>query len=70
MLVLTMQEVGERVFSAKMWKALDEDGLPAAVWANVWPAVQYRVFLLFQNSFLAAMSCAGWGQVHTRQILG
>ena len=47
---LTLREVEEKVFSAKKFKAPGDDGLPAAVWANVWPAVRDRVLLLFQSS--------------------
>jgi hypothetical protein len=47
---LTMEEVEQRVFAAKSWKAPGEDGLPAMVWKQVWPMVKDRVLLLFQAS--------------------
>ena len=47
---LTMEEVERRVFAAQSWKAPGEDGLPAVVWKQVWPAVKERVLVLFQTS--------------------
>ena len=47
---LTMEEEGSRVFAAKSWNALRDDGLPAMVWKQLWPAVKGRVLLLFQTS--------------------
>ncbi|KAL9575787.1 hypothetical protein ACKAV7_000029 [Fusarium commune] len=39
---LTMEEVEEKVMEAKGWKAPGEDGLPAMVWKQQWPAVKER----------------------------
>jgi hypothetical protein len=47
---LTMEEVEQKVQSAKPWKAPGEDGLPAMVWKQLWPVVKDRVLLLFQTS--------------------
>jgi hypothetical protein len=47
---LTVEEVERGVFAAKSWKAPGEDGLPAVVWKQVWPAVKEQVRLLFQTS--------------------
>ncbi len=47
---LTMEEVEQKVLSAKPWKAPGEDGLPAMVWKQLWPVVKKRVLLLFQTS--------------------
>ena len=47
---LTMEEVEQKVLSAKPWKAPGEDGLPAMVWKQLWPVVQDRVLHLFQTS--------------------
>lgn len=47
---LTIEEVKDKVFAAKSWKAPGDDGLPAEVWKQTWPAVKDRVLSLFQTS--------------------
>jgi len=47
---LTMEEVEQKVMSAKPWKAPGEDGLPVMVWRQIWPVVKERVLHLFQTS--------------------
>jgi hypothetical protein len=57
---LTMEEVERRVFAAQPWKAPGEDGLPAMVWKQVWPAVKERVLILFQTSLDEGVLPAQW----------
>ena len=45
-----MEEVEPKVLAAKSWKAPGDDGLPAIVWKQIWPAVKERVLSLFQAS--------------------
>ncbi|PNH26385.1 hypothetical protein VD0002_g6637 [Verticillium dahliae] len=47
---ITMEEVERRLFATKSWKAPGEDGLPAMVWKQVWPAVSNRVLDIFRAS--------------------
>jgi hypothetical protein len=47
---LTMEEIECCLMKTKPWKAAGEDGLPAGVWRQVWPAVSESVRQLFQTS--------------------
>ncbi|KAE8551008.1 hypothetical protein EYB25_007240 [Talaromyces marneffei] len=47
---LTMEEIEKKVFETNPWKVSGEDGLPAMVWRQLWPAVKERVFYIFQTS--------------------
>lgn len=42
-----MEEVEQKVLTAKPWKAPGEEGFPAMVWRQLWPVVKDRVFHLF-----------------------
>jgi hypothetical protein len=48
--VITLEEVERQLHAAKSWKAPGDDGLPVAVWKQVWPTVKYHVLALFQQS--------------------
>jgi hypothetical protein len=48
--VLTLEEIESCLMKTKPWKAAGEDGLPAGVWRQVWPAVKESVRNLFQTS--------------------
>ncbi len=64
---LSVEEVEQRVFAVKSWKAPGEDGLPAIVWKQVWPVVKDRVLLLFQTSLDSSCLPIQWR--HAKIIL-
>lgn len=47
---LTAEEIESCLMKTKPWKAAGEDGLPAGVWRQVWPAVKECIRHLFQTS--------------------
>lgn len=47
---ITLDEVERQLSAAKSWKAPGEDGLPVAVWKQIWPVVKDRVLALFRAS--------------------
>lgn len=47
---LSEEEIESCLIRAKPWKATGEDGVPAGVWKQVWPAVKESVRCLFQTS--------------------
>jgi hypothetical protein len=47
---LTLEEIECCLMKTKPWKAAGEDGLPAGVWRQLWPAVKESVRHLFQTS--------------------
>jgi hypothetical protein len=57
---LTMEEVERRLFATKFWKAPGEDGLPAMVWKQVWPAVRHRVLEIFRASLEEGVLPSQW----------
>jgi len=46
-----VEEIERCLMKTKPWKAAGEDGLPAGVWREIWPAVSESVCRLFQTSF-------------------
>lgn len=57
---LTMEEVERAVLRANPWKAPGDDGLAAAVWKHIWPAVKDRVLHLFRTSLREGTLPSQW----------
>jgi len=55
-----MEEVEQSVFATGSWKAPGDDGLPAVVWKQVWPAVKDRVLQLFRTSLAEGILPTQW----------
>jgi hypothetical protein len=47
---LTLREIESCLMKTRRWKAAGEDGLPAGVWGQIWPAESESVRHLFQTS--------------------
>ena len=45
---ITLDEIEDRLFVTKPFKAPGEDGLPAIVWQQTWLVVKGRVLALFR----------------------
>ena len=45
-----MEEIRRKVFSIKPWKAPGRDGIPAAVWRQLWPVIDKELLDLFKAS--------------------
>jgi hypothetical protein len=57
---LTVEEIEGCLMKTKPWKAAGEDGLPAGVWRQVWPAVRESVRCLFQTSLDSGILPRQW----------
>ena len=49
-LEITLEEVRVKVFTAKLWKVSDSDGLPSVVWQQMWPVIKDDILDLFKTS--------------------
>ena len=47
---ITMEKIRRKVFSIKPWKAPGRDGIPAAVWRQLWPVINKELLDLFKAS--------------------
>lgn len=57
---LTEWEVKRAIFDASPWKAPGMDGLPAAVWQQLWPVIRKNVVELFQASLRIGRVPSQW----------
>ena len=47
---ITIEEIRRKVFTTKPWKAPGRDGIPAAVWHQLWPVISKEILDLFKAS--------------------
>lgn len=59
---LTQTEIEKKVFDASQWKAPGSDGLPVAVWRQVWSVVKEDVTALFRSSVEEGYLPSQWRQ--------
>lgn len=57
---LTMEEIERQLNMSKPWKTPGEDGLPIAVWKQIWPVIKDGVLALFRASFDEGILPSQW----------